>query len=69
MDSMGRATSGSIWFASEHTHKSANASSEGIPALRSIEAKAWQRVKGADAEELVEAAGGAAAAARVDGLP
>ena len=56
---MGRETSGwqylPDWFASEHTHKSANARSEGIPALRSIEAKAWQREKGDDVDELVEA--------------
>jgi len=61
-DSIGRDTSGIIWFASEHTHRSEKARSGGIPALRRIEANAWQREKGPDEGEPVATGEEAAAA-------
>ncbi len=66
MESMGRDTSGIIWFAREHTHMSANARSGVMPALARMEAKAWQREKGAEAAAL--AATEAAVAGRGEGL-
>ena len=53
MDSIGRDTSGIIWFASEHTQASEKARSGGIPALRRIEANAWQRGSEAEWEDAL----------------
>ncbi len=58
---MGRDTSGMICCAREHTHTSANALEGAMPDFRRMEAKAWQREKGAEA-----AWGGAEAAAAED---
>ncbi len=63
IDSIGRETSGMIWFASEQTQTSENARSGGIPALRRMEANAWQREKGPDDGDTVAAEVEAAAVA------
>ena len=70
IDSIGRETSGMIWFASEQTQTSEKARSGGIPALRRMEANAWQREKGPDDGDTVAAEVEAAAAppARVEDL-
>jgi hypothetical protein len=70
MESMGRDTSGMIWLARAHTHTSSNARCGGMPALRRMEARAWQRENGPEtwdfdgAEEEEEEEEAAAACGR-----
>ena len=58
---MGRDTSGMIWLAWAHNHTSSNARCGAMPALRRMEARAWQRKNGPETGDL-DAAEAAAAA-------